>query len=109
VAVCTDGSLAGLAPIERLLAAPEDAVLADVMDSDPPVVAPGTRQERAAWLASQRAEPGLAVVDEHGRFLGLIPPDRLASILLREHDEDLDRLGGFLSQVLTPEPPARKQ
>ena len=99
VAVCTNGRLVGLAPIERLLAAPADAVVADVMDSDPPVVAPGTHQERAAWLASQRAEPGLAVVDEHGHFQGLIPPHRLAGILLREHDEDLDRLGGFLAST----------
>src|SRR5215218_3285630 len=99
VAVCTNGRLVGLAPIERLLAAPADAVMADVMDSDPPVVAPGTHQERAAWLASQRAEPGLAVVDEHGHFQGLIPPHRLAGILLREHDEDLDRLGGFLAST----------
>ena len=99
VAVCTNGRLVGLAPIERLLAAPADAVLADVMDSDPPVVAPGTHQELAAWLASQRAEPGLAVVDDHGRFQGLIPPHRLAAILLAEHDEDLDRLGGFLAST----------
>ena len=99
VAVCTNGRLVGLAPIERLLAAPADAVLADVMDGDPPVVAPGTDQERAAWLASQRAEPGLAVVDEHGHFKGLIPPHRLAGILLAEHDEDLDRLGGFLAST----------
>ncbi len=99
VAVCTSGRLVGLVPIERLLAAPADAVLAEVMDSDPPVVAPGTDQERAAWLASQRAEPGLAVVDEHGHFQGLIPPHRLAGILLREHDEDLDRLGGFLAST----------
>jgi magnesium transporter len=39
------------------------------------------------------------VVDEHGRFQGLIPPHRLADILLREHDEDLDRLGGFLAST----------
>ncbi len=95
MAVCTKERLVGLAPIERLLAAPSDAVMADVMDGDPPVVAPGTDQEWAAWLASQRAQPGLAVVDEHGHFQGLIPPHRLAGILLREHDEDLDRLGGL--------------
>jgi hypothetical protein len=69
------------------------------MDPDPPVVAPGTDQERAAWLASRRAEPGLAVVDEHGRFQGLIPPHRLAGILLDEHEEDLARLGGFLTST----------
>jgi magnesium transporter len=98
-AVCMNGRLVGLAPIERLLAAPADAVMADVMDSNPPVVAPGTHQEQAAWLASQRAEPGLAVVDEHGHFQRLIPPHQLAGILLREHDKDLDRLGGFLAST----------
>jgi Mg/Co/Ni transporter MgtE len=60
VAVCTNGRLVGLAPIELLLAAPADAVLADVMDIDAPVVAPGTHQERAARLASKRAEPEVA-------------------------------------------------
>jgi hypothetical protein len=90
VAVCTNGRLVGLAAIELLLAAPADAVLADVMDIDPPVVAPDTHQERAAWLASKRTEPGVAVVDEYG-FPGPNPPHRLAGILLREHDEDLAR------------------
>jgi magnesium transporter len=55
--VCTNGRLVGLAPIELLLAAPADAVLADVMDIDAPVVAPGTHQERAAWLASNGRNP----------------------------------------------------
>jgi magnesium transporter len=99
VAVCTNGRLVGLAPIESLLAAPAGAVMADVMDNDPSMVAPGMHQERAAWLACKRAEPGLAVVDRRGHFQGLIPPHRLAGILLKEHDEDLDRLGGFLAST----------
>jgi hypothetical protein len=36
VAVCTNGRLMGLAPIERLLAAPADDVMADVMDRPRP-------------------------------------------------------------------------
>jgi magnesium transporter len=96
VAVCSGQQLVGLVTIERLLAAPGHATLATVMDSEPPVVRPGVDQEQAAWLAAQRAEPGLAVVDMQGRFRGLIPPQRLAVILLEEHDEDMARLGGFL-------------
>jgi magnesium transporter len=96
VAVCSGPQLVGLVTTERLLAAPGQAALATVMDSEPPVVAPGADQEHAAWLAAQRAESGLVVVDELGRFRGLIPPQRLAAILLEEHDEDLVRLGGFL-------------
>ena len=96
VAVCSGPQLAGLVTIERLLAAPGQAAVATVMDAQPPVVAPGVDQEHAAWLAAQRAESGLAVVDENGQFRGLIPPARLTAILLEEHDEDFARLGGFL-------------
>lgn len=96
VAVCSGLQLAGLVTIERLLAAPGQATVATVMDAQPPVVAPGVDQEHAVWLAAQRAESGLAVVDEQGWFQGVIPPQRLAAILLEEHDEDLVRLGGFL-------------
>lgn len=99
VAVLDDGRLVGVATIEQMLAAPEGARLREVMDSSPPVVTPDTDQEHAAWQAVQRGEPGLAVVDEDGRFCGLISPQQLLGVLLAEHDEDLARLGGFLSDV----------
>ena len=66
------------------------------MDADPPVVAPGVDQEKAAWKAVQHGESALAVVNGEGRFIGFLPPDRLLAVLLHEHDEDLARLGGFL-------------
>ena len=96
VAVCTDGRLVGLAAIERLLAAPAHATVGEVMDPDPPAVAPGTDQEQAAWMAVRHGEPGLAVVDADGRFSGLIPAQRLLAVLLEERHKDLARLGGFL-------------
>jgi magnesium transporter len=46
-------------------------------------------------------ESALAVVDEEGRFVGLIPPDRLLAVLLSEHEEDLSRLGGFVRSTST--------
>jgi magnesium transporter len=96
VVVCVDGRLVGLATIERMLAASSETPMAEVMDADPSVVSPDTDQERAAWVAVHRGKPGLAVVDDAGGFLGVIPPDRLLTVLLTEHDEDLARLGGFL-------------
>jgi magnesium transporter len=99
VAVCDAGRLTGLATLEALLAAAPDTHIADVMDPDPPMVAPGVDQERAAWTAVCHGEPSLAVVEDDGRFVGLIPPQRLLEILLAEHDEDLARSGGFLGSA----------
>jgi magnesium transporter len=96
VAVCVGERLVGVVTIERLLAADPASALRDVMDHDPPTVAPGTDQELAAWHAVNHGAPGLAVVDPVGRFGGLIAPQRLLAVLLAEHDEDLARLGGFL-------------
>lgn len=100
VAVCAEGSgLLGLIPVERLVAADDDERAADLMDADPPVVAPGLSQEQAAWKAVRHGESSLAVVGPTGRFRGLVPPARLLGALLRDHDEDFARLGGYLAST----------
>lgn len=99
VAVCEGDRLVGLVTVERLLDAESAARVADVMDPEPPTVAPDTDQEHAAWTAVQHGEPGLAVVDDRGRFQGLIPAQTLLAVLLEEHDEDLARIGGFLGSA----------
>jgi magnesium transporter len=99
VAVLDNDRLVGVATIERMFDAPEDARVRDVMDPAPPAVAPDTDQERAAWQAVRHGEPGLAVVGAEGQFHGLIAPQQLLTVLLQEHDKDLARLGGFLHSV----------
>jgi magnesium transporter len=96
VAVCDSGRLLGLIRIEDVLAAPGDATAERLMDKDPPVVHPDEDQEVAAWKAVRHRGGSLAVVDENGVFVGLIPPPALVGISLQEHDEDLARLGGYL-------------
>jgi magnesium transporter len=96
VAICDGETLVGLLEMEKLLSAPEDQSAAVLMDSDPPVVAPGLDQEQAAWKMVQHGESSLAVVDSQGRFLGLVPAKRLLAVLLAEHEEDMARMGGFL-------------
>ena len=96
IGVCDDGKLVGVLRVEELFGALADAKVGDIMDGDPPVVAPGIDQEKAAWKAVQHGESALAVVDGEGRFIGFLTPDRLLAVLLHEHDEDLARLGGFL-------------
>lgn len=99
VAVCERDRLLGLVTIEKLMAADGDTTMAAIMDDTPPVVAPGVDQEVAAWTMVRQNESALAVVDEQGRFAGLVPPFALARVLLEEHDEDMARLGGFLHET----------
>jgi magnesium transporter len=96
IGVCDSGKLVGVLRIEDLFGALPDTRIREIMDADPPNVAPGVDQEKAAWRAVQHGESALAVIDDTRRFVGFIPPDRLLAILLHEHDEDMARVGGFL-------------
>ena len=95
IMVCEDRHFLGLVRIEDLLSAPADITLADLMDAQAPIVAPGVDQEIAAWRAVNHEESALTVVDAQGCLVGVIPPHRLLAVLLSEHEEDLSRLGGF--------------
>jgi magnesium transporter len=97
VAVLDELRPVGVVSIERLLAAGAGTRIGDVMDADPPVVAPGVDQEVVAWKMVRQGESSVAVVDADGRFVGLIPAYRMLGVLLAEHDEDLARLGGYLA------------
>jgi magnesium transporter len=99
VAVCDHGRLVGLARLEEVLAADAIVPLRELMDADPPIILHGVDEEVAAWKAVRHGESALAVVDDDGLFVGLIPPRRLVEVLLTEHDEDLARLGGYLASA----------
>ena len=47
--LATGHSLAGLVPIERLLAAEDGTRVADLMNASPPIVTPTTDQQAVAW------------------------------------------------------------
>ncbi len=96
VAVLDGRELVGLISIEQLLATPDETRLADVMDTGPAIVSHGTDQKVVAWCMVHRGERSAAVVDDAGRFAGLIPPYRMLEVLLHEHDEDLARMGGYM-------------
>lgn len=112
--VVLDGErLIGLVPIERLLVAPAESPLSELMDGDPPAVAPGTPQEHAAHRMIEHGETSLALVDERGRFRGLVPANALLRVLVSEHEEDVARLGGYAAgsrqaRAAAEEPLARR-
>ncbi|HWT16701.1 MAG TPA: magnesium transporter [Patescibacteria group bacterium] len=94
-----DRRLVGLLQIEDVVSAAGDTLIGAIMDADPPTIAHGIDREHATWKAVQHRESALVVIDDDGRYLGLIPPHRLLETLLAEHDEDLSRLGGFLKSA----------
>jgi magnesium transporter len=96
VVVCEADTFLGIVTIEDLLFAAADAQMESLMDRGAPVVASSVDQEVAAWRAVRHGESAAAVVDEHGHFVGVIPPRRLLTVLLSEHEEDLSRFAGFL-------------
>ena len=97
VAVLDGDLLAGVVPIERVLAAQPETRVGELMDPAPPVVTEREDEEVAAWQMVRHGESSLAVVDEDHRFVGLIPPNRMLAVLLTAHDVDMARLGGYLS------------
>ncbi|MCS6878935.1 MAG: magnesium transporter [Geminicoccaceae bacterium] len=91
--------LSGVVPTAELLAAAPDAPLASLMRPPPPAVGAETDQERVAIVAHRYRLASVPVVDEGRRFLGVVPPEALIDVLLREHDEDLRRFTGILDST----------
>jgi magnesium transporter len=98
VAVLDGDRFQGVVPLEALLAAPTDATMEELLANHTPTVPADTDQELAAWRAAKSPTGTVAVRDDEGCFVGLVPPKRLLPVLLHEHEEDLARLGGVLSR-----------
>ena len=100
LAVLEDGGrLAGLIPMVDLLDASADTLLASLTVRDCPRVGPGDGPDRISAAMHGARVSSAAVIDDDGRFIGLIAPRRLQTILLAEHDEDLARVGGYLAST----------
>lgn len=93
-----DGRLAGLVPMNRLLAAAPERRLIDIAVAPAPSVHPAADQEHVASLAIRHGLTAVPVVDASGRLLGVVPPLALIDVLRREHVEDLHRLAGILRE-----------
>lgn len=98
IAVLEEERLVGVVPIERLLASTDETPLSELA-VDVVSVPPELDLETAARATAHRGVRSVAVVDAEGRFLGLVPPERLLRVLELEHEEDLARLGGFLTSA----------
>jgi magnesium transporter len=113
VAVVKDGRLQSVLATPELLRAAPDATAGSLPSRVATTVRASSRAERAAWLAAQAGAEVIAVEEEDGRFAGLVPAVNLLPLLVREHEVDLARVGGFLSgtaqaRTASEEPVARR-
>ncbi len=97
IPVCVDRHLVGMVQIEALLAADHEVAVSTLMDPEPARISPHADQEIAAWTMLGHGEVALAVVDDDGALLGVIPPKRMLRVLLQEHEEDIARFSGLLA------------
>ncbi len=92
-----DDRVVGLLDLRKLLAAPAEALVSEVMDADPPLALSDGDPNVAAHRMVERGDSSVVIADASGRFHGLVLPQEMISILLREHDEDLARIGGYVA------------
>lgn len=90
--------LVGLVRTTAMLAADENMLMGDLAMDHPPVVDIHTSRDGAVWIAVQRGSSEVAVVDDNHNFVGIIPAHQLLAILIREHNNDMARIGGYLHQ-----------
>ena len=90
--------LLGVIGLEALLSAEHGRPIGELVSGTFAAVSSATDREHATALAARLGTRTVAVVDAEGRFSGLVPPERLITVLFEEHEEDLARLGGSLAR-----------
>ncbi len=95
VVVDGEGRFVGLVTVEELLRAPPGEKLSRLARRPPIVIGPEEDREEAARLMLRYELRRLPVVDEQGRFLGLVTIEDVAQVLAEEAAEDIALLGGM--------------
>jgi magnesium transporter len=88
------GRLTGLLELDRLILAPVDRPIRELMNRDLQRVTPDEDQEEVANRFKRYDLVALPVVDESGRLLGRILHDDIVDVLEEEADEDILRMAG---------------
>lgn len=90
--------LLGVIGLRALVTAPSDTIIADLMSTDVVSVLVTTDQEECALTLSRHGYLALPVVDEIGRFLGVITADDLIEVTEEEATEDMYRMVGITGE-----------
>jgi len=99
-----EGRLRGVIPLRRLVSAPPDRSVAELMITDPVSVSADADQEEAARLVARYDLLAIPVTDAQGRMLGVITVDDVIDVIREEATEDMYLLAGLSEEdrVFTP-------
>ena len=89
-----DDQLLGVTPLRNLLMAQPETTIGAIMNAQVTAVLVTADQEELAELVAHYDYVTIPVVDENGRFLGIITVDDVLDVLEEEATEDIQRLGG---------------
>lgn len=97
--VGADGRLTGSVGLKQLFQASDETPLRSLARSIPAAALAGMDQEHVAALAAHHGMSDVPVVDEQGRFLGIVPASVLIRVVRQEHVEDMHKLAGIIHEV----------
>lgn len=97
---CTDGKrkLVGTIPLRRLIVAPEDSIVKDIMFDDEQLIYVNTLddQEEVAGIAKKYDLLSIPVVDKEDRLVGIITIDDIVDVIEEENTEDFEKMALLL-------------
>ncbi len=86
----------GVVPLRRLVGAPPEQTLGQIMIEDPVAVGAGANQEQVAQLVSKYNLLAIPVVDETGgQLLGVITVDDVIDVIHEEATKDMYHMAGL--------------
>jgi len=99
-----DGRLRGVIPLRRLVSAPPERSVSELMIANPVSVSADADQEQAAQLVARYDLLAIPVTGADGRMLGVITVDDVIDVIHEEATEDMYLLAGLSEEdrVFTP-------
>lgn len=92
--VDADDKLIGVCPLRELIHTPAAATIDSIMSESVVAVPVTADQEELAEMVARYDYYSIPVVDDNGRFMGVITVDDVLDIFAEEATEDIQRLGG---------------
>ena len=91
--------LQGVMTLQELLAASDDVVVREIMDTQFVSVREDTDQEEAAQILETYDLTSLPVINSHNKLLGVITFDDIIDVIREEHTEDTYKMGAMTGEA----------